>query len=43
VEHRAAHRAFRRVTMDAPWLEVDTTDGYRPGFGQILAFVNARD
>jgi hypothetical protein len=22
-------------------LEVDTTDGYRPSFGQILSFVNA--
>jgi len=26
-----------------PWLEVDATDGYRPGFSQILSFVNARD
>ncbi len=28
-----------RVSVDAPWLEVDTTDGYRPGFSHILAFV----
>ncbi len=42
-EHRAGHRAFRRITLDAPWLEVDSTDGYRPGFSQILSFVNARD
>jgi hypothetical protein len=42
-EHRAGHHAFRRVSMDAPWLEVDTTDGYRPGFSEILSFANARD
>ena len=39
-ERAAAHRAFHRVGVDAPWLEVDTTDGYRPSFGQILSFVN---
>ena len=39
--HRAAHRAFRKVSVDAPSLEVDTTDGYRPSFGQILSFVHA--
>ena len=39
--HRAVHRAFRKVGVDAPSLEVDTTDGYRPSFGQILSFVNA--
>jgi len=37
--HEAAHRAFRRVSIDAPALEVDTSDGYRPPFGQILSFV----
>ena len=42
-EHRAGHQAFRRAALDAPWLEVDTTDGYRPGFSEILSFVNARD
>jgi predicted kinase len=36
---RAAHRAFTRVDMDAPTLEVDTADGYRPGLDQIVAFV----
>ncbi len=40
-EHRAAHGAFRRVSVDVPSLEVDTTDGYRPSFGQILSFVHA--
>ena len=37
-----AERAFVRVAMDAPSLEVDTTDGYRPGLDQIVAFVNGR-
>jgi len=36
--HEAAHRAFRRVSIAAPALEVDTSDGYRPPFGQILSF-----
>jgi predicted kinase len=40
-EHCAGHHAFCRVTLDAPWVEVDTTDGYRPEFGEILSFVNA--
>ena len=34
------HHAFERVSVDAPWIEVDTTDGYRPGLGEILAFVS---
>jgi hypothetical protein len=38
-ERDAAHRAFRRVSIDVPALEVDTSDGYRPPFGQILSFV----
>ena len=37
--HEAAHRAFRRVNIAVPALEVDTSDGYRPPFGQILSFV----
>jgi predicted kinase len=36
----AAHRAFRPLSIDAPALEVDTEDGYRPPFGQILSFVD---
>jgi hypothetical protein len=27
--------------VDAPWIEVDTTDGYRPGLREMVAFVNA--
>jgi predicted kinase len=33
------HRAFDRVSVDAPWIEVDTTDGYEPALQQILTFV----
>ena len=41
-EAERRHRAFRRIALDAPALEVDTTDGYRPRLDQIVAFVNAR-
>jgi predicted kinase len=36
-----AHHAFNPISLDAPSLEVDTTDGYRPGLDQIVAFVNS--
>lgn len=39
-EQARAHRSFERVSVDAPWIEVDTTDGYRPGLGEIVAFVS---
>jgi AcrR family transcriptional regulator/predicted kinase len=32
------HRAFDRVDLGVPWLEVDTTSGYRPGIAEITAF-----
>ena len=35
----AIPRVFTRVSL-GPSLEVDTTDGYRPGLDQIVAFVN---
>jgi len=38
--YRVAHRAFSPISLDAPRLRVDTTDGYRPGLDQIVAFVN---
>jgi predicted kinase len=41
-EHAATHRAFDRLRMDAPCLEVDTTDGYYPGLKEIAAFANGR-
>ncbi len=34
--------AFTRISLDAPSIEVDTTDGYRPGLDQIVAFVNVQ-
>lgn len=34
------HLAFDRVSLDAPWIEVDTTSGYRPGIDQVVAFIN---
>lgn len=32
--------AFNRVSVQAPWIEVDTTEGYRPGLDDIVRFVN---
>jgi predicted kinase len=34
------HRAFVRVSLDAPSVEVNTTSGYQPGIDQIVAFIN---
>jgi len=34
------HLAFDRVSLDAPWIEVDTTSGYRPGIDRVVAFIN---
>ena len=31
---------FDRVSIDAPWIEVDTTDGYRPRLAEVIAFIN---
>jgi predicted kinase len=36
-----SHNAFDRVSIEAPWIEVDTTDGYRPALSNIAAFVSA--
>lgn len=33
--------AFDRVSVEAPWMEVDTTDGYQPGLNEIVRFVNS--
>lgn len=35
-----AHLHFERLSLDEPTLEVDTTNGYRPGTDEIVAFVN---
>lgn len=34
------YRAFDRVSVEAPWLEVDTAGAYRPGLAEIVAFIN---
>jgi hypothetical protein len=34
------HLAFDRVALDVPWIEVDTTSGYRPGIDEVVAFIN---
>jgi hypothetical protein len=38
-ERVLAHERFQRVALNAPSLEVNTTDGYRPGLGEIAGFV----
>jgi predicted kinase len=40
-QHRLNYQAFRRISLDVPTLEVDTTDGYEPGLDQIVAFAKA--
>jgi predicted kinase len=39
--HAHSHPAFDRVSVDTPWIEVDTTVGYAPGLDDIVAFINA--
>jgi predicted kinase len=39
---RLGHDTFDRVAIEAPAIEVDTADGYRPGLEEILAFVNGQ-
>jgi predicted kinase len=41
-ERLPGYAAFDRVSLDAPWMEVDTADGYRPRLREIVAFVNGR-
>ncbi len=38
--HIRRHLEFEAVCLDAPWIEVDTTSGYRPGTDQVVAFIN---
>jgi predicted kinase len=33
--------AFQRVSVEAPWIEVDTTDAYTPPLDDIVRFVNS--
>jgi len=41
-DHAQFHEAFDRISVDAPWIEVDTTDGYRPGLTEIVAFIDGQ-
>jgi predicted kinase len=34
------HREFSRVDLGVPWIEVDTTSGYRPGIAEIAALAD---
>ena len=38
--HARQHGAFDRVSIGAPWIEVDTTGRYEPRLEEIVAFVN---
>jgi len=40
-EWRGGFAAFDRVSIEAPSIVVDTTDGYAPGLPELVAFVDA--
>ena len=40
-EWTRAYASFERLSLDAPSLDVDTTDGYAPALTEIVAFVDA--
>ena len=40
-EWKRGYAAFDRVSIDAPSIVVDTTDGYAPGLPELVAFVDA--
>lgn len=39
--YAVGHHGFQPVRLGVPEIEVDTSDGYRPGLDEIVAFVNA--
>jgi predicted kinase len=39
-EWARAVESFEHISMSAPSIDVDTTNGYKPNLGEILAFVN---
>ncbi|WP_431727420.1 ATP-binding protein [Verrucosispora sp. TAA-831] len=39
--HAVRHHEFQPVRLDVPEIEVDASDGYRPGLDEIVAFVDA--
>jgi predicted kinase len=38
---RRSHASFVPISLPAPAIDVDTTDGYDPGLSEIVAFVNS--
>ena len=38
VDWMRRHADFERLALSAPWMEVDTTSGYRPALPEIVAF-----
>jgi predicted kinase len=38
---RRSHASFVPISLPAPTIDVDTTDGYDPGLTEIVAFVNS--
>jgi predicted kinase len=36
------HADFERLALEAPWMEVDTTSGYRPTLAEVVAFAADR-
>lgn len=36
------HADFERLALNAPWMEVDTTSGYRPVLAAVVAFAAGR-
>jgi predicted kinase len=40
--HVLRHDAFDRVSIDAPWIEVNAADRYQPDLEHIVAFINGR-
>jgi hypothetical protein len=41
-QRELGHKPFERVSIDAPSIEVDTTDGYEPDLETIVAFINGQ-
>ena len=39
--HAASHNTFERLSLDVPWIEVDTTDGYEPALTAVATFIDS--
>jgi hypothetical protein len=37
-EYLGRLRSFDRIDLGPPWIETDTTDGYRPDLADLVAF-----